>query len=155
MQGRGLLCSSDKLSVARHCKMLTAALSFFGFSSDLIKWRPLLRSDSLEGQRLCWKCTILSFIHSLFFIFSWKGFLRDWWHKALCARTLLLLCSDLTQTELSAHAKPHKNNNRVEWVPGGRAEFANEWSMNTTGSYYPYVGICTAFNAELNVSDHI
>lgn len=57
----------------------------------------------------------------------------------LCARKLLLLCSDLTQTELSAHAKPHKNNKL----------------MNTTVSYYPYVGICTAFNVELNVSDQI
>lgn len=152
MQGRGLLCSSDKLSVARHCKMLMAALSFFGFSSDLIKWRPLLRSDSLEGQRLCWKCTILSFIYSLFFIFNWKDFLHDWWHKALCTKAAAALLRSDTDWAVCACKATQKQ--QQSWVSARRLGRICQ-RINTTVSYYPYVGICTAFNVELNVSDQI
>lgn len=153
MQGRGLRHSSDKLSSVRHCKMLTAALSFFGFSSDLIKWRPLLRSDSPEGQHLCWKHTILSFIHCHVFIFSSKVFFC-----VVCDRKLGVherCCfAQIWQRLSCACACKATQKQQQSWASARRLGSICQL-INTTGFWYPYVGICTAFNVVINVSGQV
>lgn len=102
--------------------MLTTAISCFGNVSDLIKWRPLLCSDSLKGWCLCQKHAPSSLglslsllllplmffhLHTVRLFFSgWKRVLQA---ACLECRKVVFPTAEAHRT-VCAHAKAQENN---------------------------------------------
>lgn len=77
--------------------MLTAALSFLGIGSDVIKWRPLLRS--LQKNSVCVGETLASLMHTLLFSYLLLKVLFAWLVTESLACANVAARSDLTRTE--------------------------------------------------------